>query len=165
MKQITLIILGTLLSCLFATESWSQGTATDNFERIKKLEGQWKGVKPDGKKVVVTYEIMSGGSAIVETLMPAAEPNMVTVYHLDGDKLMMTHYCSAGNQPRMVASNAEDGSLNFNFVGATNLKDKSEGHMQGLEVVFLDENHFNQVWIWSKENEEIPSTFEYERIM
>jgi hypothetical protein len=51
----------------------------------------------------VSYQLISGGAAIMERIMPPNEPSMVSIYHLDGDKLMMTHYCSAGNQPRMQA--------------------------------------------------------------
>lgn len=165
MKRIALIAIGSLLTCLIATDGWAQGMSSESFDKLKKLEGNWKGVKPDGEPVDVSYNITSGGSAIVETLMPEGEPDMVTVYHMDGEKLIMTHYCSAGNQPRMEVSSTNDGYLDFTFVDATNLKSKSEGHMQGLKIVFVDENHFNQAWTWSKDNEEMPSTFKYEREM
>ncbi len=76
---------------------------------------------------------------------------------------MMTHYCSAGNQPRMKATVTEEGDMDFQFVDVTNLKSKSEGHMTGLRIDFVDENHFNQVWTWSKGDQTKPNTFKFER--
>jgi hypothetical protein len=165
MKRIAMITLGVFVGCLVATNTWAQEMSSHNFDKLKKLEGEWQGVKPDGSKVTATYKVMSGGTAIIETMEPEGEPDMITVYHMDGDKLMLTHYCSAGNQPRMIASVTEGGNLDFRFKDATNLKDKSEGHMEGLKIVFTDDGHFNQVWTWSKSDEEMPTTFKYERIM
>ncbi|MDR8393971.1 hypothetical protein NC796_22645 [Aliifodinibius sp. S!AR15-10] len=162
-KRVVYIVFGILLGCLMVTDGWAQEMSSDNFEQLKKLEGEWIGVKPDGKKVEVSYKVMSRGSAIIETMIPEGEPSMVSVYHMNGDKLMMTHYCSAGNQPRMEVSAAEDGNLDFRFVDATNLSSSSQGHMTGLKVIFVDDNHFNQVWTWSEGDKEMPGTFEYER--
>ena len=33
--------------------------------------------------------------------MPDTPAETVTTYHLDGDALMLTHYCGLGNQPRL----------------------------------------------------------------
>ena len=30
--------------------------------------------------------------------------DMISMFNLDGDRVVLTHYCAAGNQPRMVAS-------------------------------------------------------------
>lgn len=161
----SIIVMSVLLGCLMMTDGWAQEMSTDSFDELKKLEGEWKGTKPDGKSVTVTYKIMSGGSAMVETLRPGDESSMVTVYHRNGDKLMMTHYCSSGNQPRMIASNFGDGEIDFQFVDVSNLKSKSEGHMRGLKIIFEDENHFSQVWTWSESGKRMPATFKYERVM
>ena len=50
----------------------------------------------------VTYQVIAGGSAIVASSFDA-HPNerMITVYYLDRDRLLLTHYCVAGNQPRL----------------------------------------------------------------
>lgn len=165
MRRLLIIILSTFFLCLMVSDGWAQEITSSNFEKLKQLEGKWKGTKPDGKTVKVSFEITSGGSAVVETMMPEGEPNMVSVYHMNAGKLMMTHYCSAGNQPRMEASVTADENIDFNFVDATNLENKFEGHMQGLKVIFVDENHFNQVWNWSEDGKETPSTFEYKKVL
>src|SRR5687767_712785 len=73
--------------------------ATNNasaaFEKLKSLVGEWQGKSPEGVEASLTYQLISGGTAVMETLKPANEPGMVTIYHLNGDRVMMTHYCSA----------------------------------------------------------------------
>lgn len=56
----------------------------------------------DEGEVRTTYKLVAGDSAIEETL---SHGNMVTMYHPDGNSLMLTHYCVAQNQPRMRAAN------------------------------------------------------------
>lgn len=165
MKKCSSAILLVLAASLAVNPVLAQNNAEAGFEKIKSLAGDWQGVKPDGQAVGVSYEVMSNGSAVVETLKPANEPTMVTVYHIDGDKLMMTHYCSAGNQPRMVAeiSGNEVEQIHFDFVDATNLIDRSEGHMKNLSILFLDKDHINQKWTWSKAGKSMPATFEFTR--
>ena len=63
--------------------------------------------------------------------------DMITMFNLDGDRLLMTHYCACGNQPRMVASASPDGkTITFDFLDATNLATPDAGHMNRL--VHLD---------------------------
>ena len=163
MRRYISFLMICVVACFLATDLWAQSSHA--FDKLKTLEGNWKGMN-NGQPVEISYELMSGGSALVETLMPKDEPTMVTVYHLDGDKLMMTHYCSAGNQPRMVADiSSDDNELNFEFVEVTNLKDDSDGHMIGLKIIFDDQDHFQQVWTWSKDDKQTPGNFEFERVI
>src|SRR5262245_10260387 len=72
-----------------------KAAAPSKLDIIKKLAGDWVEVK-DGKptdKVVTTYRITAGGSAVEEVLFRDTPHEMITLYHLDGDDLMLTHYC------------------------------------------------------------------------
>ena len=62
--------------------------------------------------------------------------------------MAVTHYCSAGNQPRMrtVAIAATPAKLDFSFVGGTNMGSPSAGHMYRLVGAFEDNDHFAQTW-------------------
>jgi len=73
---------------------------------------------------------------------------MLTVYHFDGNRLMLTHYCSAGNQPRMQAGtfNPETGEIQFLFLDATNLASPSAGHMHNAKIRLVDQNHMSAEW-------------------
>lgn len=114
------------------------------FEQVKKLAGEWVPLDKDGKpgdKVSHIFRVTAAGSAVVENLFPGTNHEMVTVYHLDDDDLMLTHYCAAGNQPRMKAQRGGDGrKLVFDFAGATNLKSDKDMHMHAQTIVFLEED-------------------------
>ena len=63
---------------------------------------------------------------------------MVSVYHLDGKELRMTHYCAAGNQPRVkldLAKSTPD-ELIFVFDGGTNLDPEKDMHIHGVRIKF-----------------------------
>ncbi|HUY92931.1 MAG TPA: hypothetical protein VMV10_29645 [Pirellulales bacterium] len=80
--------------------------------------------------MISSIRVTSAGSAIEETLFPGGDHEMVTMYFIDGDKLLLTHYCALGNQPQMQAEPGEDAKrIAFKFVGATNLKSADELHM------------------------------------
>ena len=61
--------------------------------------------KPTRKKsaVALRYRLIAADSVLVETDFPGTAKEMLTMYHRDGDQLMLTHYCRCGNQPRMRA--------------------------------------------------------------
>ena len=139
---------------------------TAGFEKMKPLVGNWQGNANDGKPVKISFALVSGGSALLETIQAESEPGMVTVYHPDGDRLMMTHYCSLHNQPRMRAdiAPAENGKLIFNFVDATNMPSPDAMHMHKLVVTFVDKDHFVQEWTWKGGEKEGTEVFRMERM-
>jgi len=135
---------------LVAAQAFGDGAGRSHpgWDRLKTLVGDWDGTYGDKQGVRVTYKLVSGGSALMETLHPGGtEPEMITMYHLDNGKLMLTHYCSENNQPRMRAGTASgDGAkLEFAFVDGTNIGPGS-GHMTRLVVTFADPNHIEQRW-------------------
>jgi hypothetical protein len=70
------------------------------FDRLASLRGEWKG-KTDGVNTTLIYTLTANGSALVETCRPEKGPEMITMFTIDGDHLIATHYCSAKNQPQM----------------------------------------------------------------
>jgi len=117
---------------------------------IKKLSGAWVEVGEDGKptdKVVSTYHVTAGGSAVEETLFGGTDHEMITLYNMDGDDLVLTHYCVAGNQPRMRAEKQADrNKLVFKCAGGTNMKSENDEHMHRATIVFKDDNHIQSEW-------------------
>ncbi len=160
----------TILTVLFAFTIASQmyavpgDGAADQFEKIKSLAGEWQGKRAmDGKTVNATYKLVSNGSTVMETLMPADEPNMVTMYHLNGDKLMMTHYCAVNNQPRMESVSSDDGMVKFELKDITNLATEEDGHMVGMSIAFKDADHITHTWTFKQEGKEMPGDIVLER--
>src|SRR5580700_11113984 len=95
-----LIALVPLALTATAGEKTSSSSAA-RFEALKKLAGDWVEVGKDGKPsttVLTSIRVTAGGSAIHETIFPGTDKEMVTLYHLDGDDLILTHYCVLGNQ-------------------------------------------------------------------
>jgi hypothetical protein len=135
------------------------------FEKMKTLIGDWAGAS-DGEghdaKVQVSYALTSAGSAVIETLQ-TEHGTMVTMYHPDGEAVMMTHYCAAGNQPRMRAKGAGDKELAFSFVDATNLSSPEAMHMHDLKITFNDADHITQEWTTSAGGKKTPVVFKLER--
>jgi hypothetical protein len=165
MRRFALILPSVALVCLLPHSALAQSRAFAGFDKLKSLAGQWQATLPDGKIHKVIYEVASGGSALVETLIPPDEPSMMSIYHMDGDKLAMTHYCSAGNQPRMLAvvTEADIKSLRFVLVDATNLAGPSDGHMQSLTIRFKDSAHIRHEWTWREGGKDNLSVFDFER--
>jgi hypothetical protein len=73
---------------------------------------------------------------------------MITMYSLDGDRILVTHYCSMGNQPTMqtAASPTANGKLDFTFLRLAGAKSPDEGHMAALTVSMPDKTHLVQTW-------------------
>jgi hypothetical protein len=125
--------------------------ADQAFERLKSLVGRWEGRSPRGGTARVTYELVSGGSVLVERFGSDDLPGggaMLTTYYLDGTHLMLTHYCLAKNQPRLRAERFDParGELEFVFAGATNLTDPRAGHMRRATFYLEDAGHFTSEW-------------------
>jgi len=165
MKRYSLTLFFLTVIALCSNSAWTQNKAVAGFEKIKSLAGEWQGVGSDGKQRTVSYQLLSGGTAVMETLTPTDEPSMVTVYYIAGDRLMMTHFCSAGNQPRMRAEVAagEIKKLDFTFLDATNLAKPTAGHIHRLQITFQDQNHMAQTWTWREEGKEMPNSFSLAR--
>jgi hypothetical protein len=91
--------------------------------------------------------------------------DMISMFHMDGpDRLLMTHYCGTGNQPRMQASVSSDGkTFTFNFVDATNLSSPDAGHMQKMVLTLLDENHHTETWTYLDHGKEMKELFDLHR--
>jgi hypothetical protein len=121
------------------------------FERLKKLAGDWElAAPPEGApngQVALRYRVTAGGSAVVETVFPGGDEEMVTVYHRDGDQILLTHYCMLGNQPQMRAKvvNGSD-ELFFEFAGGCNIDAAKDKHMHQARMRFVDADHLHNEW-------------------
>jgi hypothetical protein len=135
------------------------------FTQLGTLIGEWEGQTPDGQTVWLSFEIASGGTALIERMHMGAEPEMVTVYHADGDRIAVTHYCSAGNQPQMrtAALAGPVTKLSFDFVRVTNLATPAAGHMRHLTVTLVDSDHLTEEWTWQEGGEAKAQLFRFTR--
>jgi len=142
------------------------GPRDPSWDRLQSLVGEWDGHYGDGTSAHVSYRLVSSGTAVMETLTTSDSDQMVTIYHRDGASLLLTHYCSLGNQTRMrerVAPGTSAGRLEFAYVDATNLKSPNEHHMSGLVMRFPAPDRLVHEWTSRAGASEQTGRFEFER--
>lgn len=139
MKTVTLTALLFVALAPTASMAGRDESAKKAFEKMKTLVGKWEGTMGEGAQSMpakVEYRLTGSGSALVETLGPGSPFEMVSVYHMDGDSLVMTHYCGAGNQPFMKFKRGKDANVVFfDFVRGSNMK-PSDIHMHSVKFTF-----------------------------
>lgn len=133
--------------------------AKETFERIKKWEGLWVGQSTKGWTDTLTYKTVAGGSVVVEESF-GAHPNetMYSMFSLDVDRLIMTHYCVARNQPRLVATEfgrSDSGEVVvFTFMDITGVASRNKGHMDKCRVTFISDSLTKVQWTWYQDGQE-----------
>lgn len=154
MKKLRVVSLSValLLALPVVTQAQREGAATpaaEGLAKLKALEGEWIDVDGAfGRKgaVAITYRVTSGGKTVVETFPVNTPMEMVTVYHLDGDELVLTHYCSGGTQPRMRSKGLDGERLAFVFDGGTNIDVAKTSHMHAATIEFISPDEIRASW-------------------
>lgn len=141
-----LLATTTIAGKLAAAPPESKIDATAAFSRLKGLAGEWKVASSRGE-TRSRFELIAGGSVVLEHFTEPGGQEMLTAYHLDGDKLVLTHYCMAGNEPHMVAEkfDAASGELNFEFAGGANIG-ANTGHMHEASFRLSSNDRFESKW-------------------
>lgn len=120
-------------------------SATQAFERLSALQGKWTGTFANGKAHSVEYRLSAGGTALIETWTLGPTRESITMYALDGARLLATHYCPQGNQPRLKFTEVDaQGKYQFAFVDGTNLQNPEGWHQHTFWVSFDDATHYTR---------------------
>lgn len=126
--------------------------ASEQFDRIKSLAGNWQwapDLAPELEGLVATYRLTAGGTAVLETLFPGDTFEMVTLYHLDGDQLICTHYSTAGNQPSMRAEPGDPTQpIRFECIGATGIDSERDDHMHMMSFLEIGRGQLVTSWTY-----------------
>jgi len=92
------------------------------FDQMKTLAGSWQGTIM-GISINVTIRLASSGTAILHeaTTEGGRPPNHeITMFYVEGDRLLATHYCDGGNRARFEGKMSADGKTSeFNFLDVT----------------------------------------------
>jgi hypothetical protein len=133
-----------------------QSDAQKSFDKLKALAGSWEGrvttVPPqaniEGKPTHATLRVTSMGNAIMHEMTGAGRPDdPITMLYLDGDRLLLTHYCDAGNRPRMTGTISSDGkTVEFAFLDVAG--STQYGHMDHAVFTTIDANHHTEDWTY-----------------
>ena len=76
---------------------------------------------------------------------------MLTLFTVDVEHLLATHYCAAKNQPQMATGAIREPqakSLAFDLVRVTGLNSPGDWHNTGLVVTVEDRDHVTQEWTY-----------------
>src|SRR5215467_2105411 len=137
--------------------------AQRSFSQLKSLAGSWEGTvttepaQPafgNGTLLQVSMRVTSRGNALAHEMKEAGKPDdptrydhPLTMFYLDGDRLLLTHYCDAGNRPRMTARVSPDGkTVEFDFLDVAG--STQYGHMQHAVFTLIDADHHREDWTY-----------------
>jgi hypothetical protein len=160
-----------LILCGVSAAVFAQSDAQKSFDNLKSIAGSWQGVVTtspkqadvDSKVGQITLRVTSMGNAIVhEAHMEGRPDDPITMIYMDGDRLMLTHYCDAGNRPRMVAKASSDGrTVDFEFLDVAG--STAYGHMHRGVFTIIDANHHTEDWTFMVGDKPIQAHFDLYR--
>src|SRR5512140_1573844 len=108
MKLRCLVVLAVLMAV--SSVAFGQSDAQKSFDKMKAVAGSWEGTlatvpqmaEVQGKRAQVTLRVTSMGNALLHEVHVDGRPDdPITMFYLDADRLLLTHYWEAGNRPRM----------------------------------------------------------------
>lgn len=154
-----------------STIALAQSDAQKSFDKLKTLAGSWEGsvtTLPQQSEmkdqiIQVTLRVTSRGNALMHEMTTSGMPDdPITMLYLDGDRLLLTHYCDAGNRPRMVAKASPDGkTVEFDFLDVAG--STQYGHMHHAVFTTIDANHHTEDWIFMQGDKPVHAHFDLQR--
>ena len=152
-KIIICIGLPTVVAIAFSLFAQQQTDhATEAFQKLQSLAGDWKGKDEQGNEVKSNFKLMISNTVVMETLDASGMEEMLTLYSVDGNGISLLHYCPTNNQPHMraIPSSRNVKELVFSFLDAGNLSSIAVGHEHKMILEFDDEDHITERWTWRK---------------
>ena len=147
----TLLVL-IVAASLCNSSARAASPVTTAFQKLQSLAGNWEGKDDHNGAVKSEFKAIAGNTGVMETLTASGMDEMVTLYSVDGNSILLLHYCPTNNQPRMRAlpSAGDVKELVFSFQGASNLPSLAIGHEYKLVMQFPDKDHLIERWTWRK---------------
>ena len=150
----TMLALSCVALALMATPAAGQSAGAPEtiiydvqsaMEFLKTLSGDWVGqnasTEHGASTPVASFKVAAAGSAIIETTGEGTPSEMATVFHMDGDQLLQTHYCALMNAPVLrFEPSATPGELQFVFHGGTNFDVAVDAHYHEGSFRIIDKD-------------------------
>jgi hypothetical protein len=150
-----------LTMLLAATPVASQADAA--FTTLKTMVGDWEAQVAPDRTLRVSYRLISKDTVLAETWTTPSGTTTMTLFHLDGTRLLATHYCAQGNQPRLKLARVTNGVFAFEYQDATNLKSKSHSHLRRLELGPIDADRLTRRETYVENGKDDVSDFTFTR--
>jgi len=126
--------LATALALSWSVAATAAPASKAVFEQLKSLAGDWHSTKK-GSATVVNYRTIANGTTVVESWTMSPTRQSMTVYTMDGDRLLATHYCPQGNAPRLQFTSTDaSGAYRFDFLDGANLQDPEGSHEHAFRL-------------------------------
>ena len=128
---------------------------------LSTMAGGWSSASGDtahGSNVpAVSFTPVAGGSAVIETIAEGTPGEMSSVFHMDGEDLLLTHYCLLQNAPvlRFEASDTP-GLIKFVFQGGTNFDPAVDAHFHEGTFVIKDKDTIESTYVVHANGEPTP---------
>jgi hypothetical protein len=130
--------------------------AQSAMEYFRSLSGEWVAASAAhehneagaaGAPTALTFRTKAVGSAVVQTTRQGTPGEMETIFHMDGDTLLLTHYCALQNAPvlRFEKTNVP-GEIKFVFHGGTNFDPAVDAHFHEGTFRVKDKDTFEQTF-------------------
>jgi hypothetical protein len=160
MRRLILLVAALFVSFTVPGAGEEMPDSRAAMERLKTLVGNWEMIEKgrSGRPHPATYALTGRGSVLIEDA-----GGMMTAYHLDHDQLVLTHFCGAGNQPRMRIKAADQHHIYFEMYDITNLASPQAYHSTSLDVVFVSEERIELVYGGTSDGHDSAQTFQLTR--
>jgi hypothetical protein len=154
MKTLIRTLTTTLLICLVAQgalvfaqvnppkANTAPSSGKQAFEKLKALAGSWQG---EIMRIPISFTIRatsSGTTILHEAHTEGGDPpnHEITIFYLDGERLLATHYCDAGNRSRLEGKISTDGkTIKFSFLDLAG--SKRGGYLKDMAFTAIDADH------------------------
>ena len=135
------------------------------FARLRSLVGDWEARTDQGGIIRVSYRLVSNDSVLVQRFVTPSGKETLTVFHPDGARLIATHYCAQGNQPRLRLdpASAKDRFV-FTFLDATNLPKPSAAHLVRLELQLETATQYTEIETYQEDGKPDVTTLHFKRV-
>jgi hypothetical protein len=142
-----------------------QSDAKKAFEKMKTLAGSWQGTIMN-IPINFTIRAVSSGTAILhegDTSAAGPPKHEITMFYLDEDRLLATHYCDAGNRARWEGKMSTDGkAIEFSFLEVAG--PTRGGYLKDMVITFIDaDRHIVAFTFIMPDGKPIPLRGEFQR--
>ncbi len=158
--RLAFLLLAVLATAQVLPVTAGELTAEDVFGKLKAMEGSWRaeaaealegeaGGEEPTEPGTHDFRASANGTVVMEVMSPGTPHEMINMYHMDGEDLVLTHYCAGGNQPimRLDRKGLADGRIEFDFVGGTNLDPAVDMHIHSTTFEFGEDGSMASTWV------------------
>jgi hypothetical protein len=163
LKKTAVMLAAAILTPLLHANNGN--AAQPAFRQLQRLVGDWQGKDQRGEPVRSYFSPIASKTAVMETIS-AGHDEMVSVYSMGANSIVLVHYCASNNQPRLraVPSSGPIQELVFSFESAENLPSLAVGHERKLVIEFQDSDHITEHWTWCHDGKDTETVFHLARM-